>query len=421
MKILVVTQYFWPETFKINELVAHLVGQGHTVTVLTGPPNYPGGGIFAEFRENPDRFARYEGAEVLRVPLVARGNRGLTLMANYLSFALTGSLLGPWKLRGRKQDAILVFAPSPSTVGLPALAARLFLGGRVIYWLQDLWPESLRAVGALRPGPTLSMLNAVSRFIYRRCDLLLAPARSLCRQLATEFGSSVRVEYLPNWVDKAADDDVVAQPAAGPPKDPSIFDIVYAGNIGDAQDLPALLDAAEALRDEPVRWLVAGTGRRAAWLEEAIRNRDLTAQVRLIGVYPRDQMPAIFRRADALIVSLKRDPVFAATVPTRLQSYLAAGRPILGMIDGEAADIIERSGAGLACPAGNWQRLAHNVRSLMSMDADVRDAMGARGQAFARQEFDRSTQLARLDAWLSETNSPASREQERGQDRSFTR
>ena len=402
MRVLVVSQYFWPENFRINDLVADLSRRGHTVTVLTGLPNYPGGRVFDEFRRRPSAYTTYRGAEVVRIPLLARGEGAARLVLNYLSFAVLASLLVPWRLRGRRFDIVFVFAPSPSIVGLPALVARRLFGGKIFYWLQDLWPETLTAVGAVRPGPLLDLVGRLSRYIYRQSDLLLTPTRGLGRYLAAEFGRGTRIEYLPNWADAA---DCQPEAATGPERpsgEKGMFEILYAGNIGDAQDLPAILDAADALRSKPVRWLIAGTGRRADWLAAEVIRRGLGDNVRLLGLQPREAMPELFAEADALVLSLQREPVFAMSMPSRLQSYLSAGRPILGMVDGDTADVIAEARAGLVAPAGDGAGLARNAIALMQMPEAERRAMGERGRAHVRHVFCRDRQVQRIEAWMQE-------------------
>jgi colanic acid biosynthesis glycosyl transferase WcaI len=150
MRILVISQYFWPENFRINDLVAELVSRGHQVTVLTGLPNYPDGKVFQEYSDNPQLYSNYKGADVVRVPMMPRGDGGLKLILNYLTFAASASILGVWKLRGRKFDAIFAYEPSPITVGLPASLMRTVKQAPLVFWVLDLWPETLQAIGVVR-------------------------------------------------------------------------------------------------------------------------------------------------------------------------------------------------------------------------------------------------------------------------------
>ncbi|MBW7924913.1 MAG: glycosyltransferase family 4 protein [Burkholderiaceae bacterium] len=417
MRLLVVTQYFWPEDFRINELVAELVARGHAVTVLTGLPNYPDGRVFPAYARAPDEFVLYRGARVLRVPLAPRGRGSLRLILNYLSFVITASTLGPWRLRGERFDAIFAFEPSPITVGLPAVLLRRLKGAPLVFWVLDLWPETLEAVGAVRSSWLLRGVGRLVSFIYDRCDLVLAQSRSFIPQIARWCADASRIAYFPNWVESVYDMAGAALAPEVPPREGS-FDVMFAGNIGEAQDFPAILDAAEQLKDHPtVRWLIVGDGRRADWVRQEIARRGLGERVLMLGRFPVERMPSFYRHADALLVSLKPDPIFSMTIPGKVQSYLAAGVPVVAMLDGEGARVIERAGAGMVCAAGDGIGLATAVGRLAAMSATQRAAMGANGARLAADEFGRDVLIGRLERWLEQLTrgEPATTLQEEGQ------
>lgn len=402
MNILVVSQYFWPENFRINDLVREWTAQGHEVTVLTGLPNYPGGQVYAEYRQDPARFDRFEGARVHRVPMLARANGSLRLVLNYASFALSASLVGPWKLWDSRHDVIFVFEPSPVTVGLPAVLLGRIKRCPVVFWALDLWPETLAAVGVVRHPRALAAVGRLVRFIYNRCTLVLGQSRSFLPSMARHCDDPSKVRYFPSWAEDVFLDRAPA-PASEIPPAPGNFDVLFAGNVGDAQDFPAILDAAERLKHrDDIRWLIVGDGRRSGWVKAQVKERGLGHRVLLLGRFPVERMPSFYVAADALLVSLKKDPTFSMTIPGKVQSYLLAGRPIVGMLDGEGADVIERAQAGLVCPAGDGAALAATVERLAALPAETRDRMGASGQAYARAEFDRSTLVNRLLSLLEE-------------------
>lgn len=401
MRLLIVSQYFWPEGFRINDLVSELIDRGHEVTVLTGVPNYPDGAVFPEYRDNPASFTQFLGADVIRVPMLARGSGALRLMLNYLSFALSGSFIGPVRLRGRKFDAIFVYEPSPITVGIPALVIKWFKKAPIAFWVLDLWPQSLQAVGAVTSPFALKLVHILVRTIYNGCDLVLAQSRSFVPEIARYLPDTRRVVYFPSWAENIAPPE---NTLPAPEVLPSVgtFNVVFAGNIGEAQDFPTLLDAAEMLVDMPVRWLVVGDGRKAHWVRSEIDRRGLGKSIMMLGRHPIERMPSFFRHADALLVSLKPDPIFALTIPAKLQTYLAAGIPILATLDGEGASVVEASGAGLASQAGDAVGLALSVRRLMALDEAERREMGRRGRIYAHREFDRSQLISRLEGWFED-------------------
>lgn len=408
MKILVVSQYFWPENFRINDLVKEWVTRGHEVTVLTGKPNYPDGQVFPEFARAPERFSDYEGARVHRVPMLARSQGAMRLMLNYLSFVIGGCLWGPWLLRGLRADVIFVYEPSPITVGIPAVLLGRLKRAPVVLWVLDLWPETLAAVGAVRSPIVLRMVGHLVSFIYNRCALVLGQSRAFIDSIGHYCRDRSKVRYFPSWAESLfLQADGARAPEVPPATD--TFSILFAGNIGEAQDFPAILDAAELLRhNERVRWLIVGDGRRFEWVKGEIARRQLHERVLLLGRFPVERMPSFYAHADALIASLKADPTFSMTIPGKVQSYLLAGKPILGMLDGEGASAIEAAGAGLVCPAGDAQGLVNAIERMAGMSPDERLAMGARGRQYAESEFDRDRLMDRLLAFFSEVGAAAS-------------
>lgn len=402
MRLLVVSQYFWPESFRVNELVEHLVRRGHEVTVLTGRPNYPDGEVFADYRADPAHFARYGCAEVLRLPLRPRGQGRLGLLLNYWSFVFWGCVLGPWLLRGRHFDGIFCFATSPITSAIPAIVLRRLKRAPLALWVLDLWPDTLAAVGVVRSKRVLRLVGALVAFIYKRCDLILAQSRGFFEGIERWSRAPEKTRYLPQWVEdvfEASDAEPAQelQPFAGR------FKVMFAGNIGEAQDFPTVLAAAALLRERAdICWLIVGEGRASRDVRAEIARLGLEGSVFMLGRHPLDRMPAFFAGADALLVSLRSEPIFAMTIPGKLQSYLAAGRPVLAMLDGEGAALVHASGAGLACDAGDGASLAAHVARMSAMPKSERDEMASNGRAFARMHFDRDRLLEQVEQWLAQ-------------------
>ncbi|WP_244557545.1 glycosyltransferase family 4 protein [Devosia lucknowensis] len=379
--------------------MAELVNRGHELTVLTGKPNYPRGEIFPEFLAAPQAYNSFEGAEVVRVGLLPRGRGGLRLMLNYLSFMISASVVGSWKLRGRKVEAIFVFEPSPITIGIPAIVLKWLKRAPIAFWVLDLWPQSLEAVGAVRSRAVLRLVDHLVRFIYRHCDAVLAQSRSFMTAIGEQIDDPKRIIYFPSWAEPAPTIDSVI-PAPEIEARPDLFDIVFTGNVGEAQDFAAVLMAAQALRNEPVRWIIVGDGRKSAWLAEEVQRLNLQDQVLLPGRFGLDRMPSFFRHADALLVSLRNEPIFALTIPGKLQSYLGAGIPILAMLNGEGAEIVTTSGAGMAVAAGDGAGLAEAVLKMRMLDPEQRAKMGERGLACIAKQFDRDKLIAQLEGIL---------------------
>ncbi|WP_212625324.1 glycosyltransferase family 4 protein [Pseudomonas sp. PP3] len=404
LRILVVTQYFWPENMRINDLVRDFAEAGHEVTVLTGFPNYPEGSVFPEYKANPDDFKEYVGARVVRVPLMPRGKRSLNLILNYLSFFISASTIGAIKLRGQKFDSVFVYAVSPIMAAIPAVIIGRMKNAPVFIWVLDLWPETLRAVGVLRQPNLLAMVGRVVSWIYNRADYLLLQSKGFVDNVklyCTKEISPDRLVYFPSW---AEDDFSSPSPVSSSllERDNSVFTVVFAGNLGEAQDFPAVLDAAELLKGRvPVRWVIVGDGRMSEWLSEQVESRRLD-NVLLLGRHPLSAMPSLFACADALLVSLKTNDVFEKTIPGKVQAYLASSKPILGMINGEAARIIEESGAGFACSSGDTQGLASITLKLATTDVAQRELMGQAGRSYYLRHFSKSTLMLRLEKLFRE-------------------
>lgn len=404
MRILILSQYFWPESFRVNDLVPALAARGHELTVLTGWPNYPDGTVFPDFRREPGAFTRFKGVEVLRVPLIPRGSGALRLVLNYAWFVLSASTIGLWKLRGRRFDAIFVYQPSPVTQCIPALVIGKAKRAPVLLWTLDVWPETLSAIGVVKSSLLLKLVGAMVSLIYRGCTLVLGQSRAFADNVARYAGDSKRFRYFPQWSEPLFErglDDV--EPAEEVSPFEGTFNVLFAGNIGEAQDFPAILDAAERLRKrDDIRWLIVGDGRAGDWVRCEVTRRGLERTVHLLGRYPIERMPSFFKGASALLVTLKREPTFALVIPGKVQTYLATGLPVLGMLDGEGARVLNESGGALTCAAGDAAGLAHSVELMAAKSANELAAMGVSGQRYAAQQFDRERLVTQLEGWLTE-------------------
>ncbi|MCG7506268.1 glycosyltransferase family 4 protein [Mesorhizobium retamae] len=403
MRILVMTQFFWPETFRVNDLVEELIARGHDVTILTGLPNYPDGDIFEEYRREPQRFSKFHGAPVLRVPVIGRGRSSKRLLLNYLSYVLSASTLGVWRLRRHKFDAIFVSMSSPITAVLPAILQRRLKRAKLIVWVLDLWPETLSAVDVVRSPVILGWIGRLVSYIYRRTDHILVQSKAFFPNIERYGGQEAKVDYFPAWAEPIFEVDpafVEKAPEMMPYQD--TFNVLFAGNIGEAQDFPAILDAVEKLRNHTyIRFFVLGDGRAVDWLKKEIVQRGLDERIILLGRYPIERMPSFFRAADALLVSLKAAPIFSMTIPGKVQSYMAAGVPLLGMLDGEGARVINEAGAGLTCAAGDAEGLATLAQELSALSIADRRSMGEKARAYCRREFDRETLVSLFETWLA--------------------
>ncbi len=401
MRILVVTQYFWPENFRINDLTQALSERGHQITILTGEPNYPSGKFFPEYLSDKSKFNNFHGSQVLRVPVFARKNNRFSLFLSYLSFIFSASIIGVWKLRRKPFDVIFVYEPSPITVGLPAALLKKIKKAPIAFWVLDLWPHTLQAVGVIKSQFLLNLIGKIVKFVYSQCDLILAQSKSFITHIRQYAPVSVPVEYFPNWAESVFE-NFPATPAPEINKNPGDFIIMFAGNLGEAQDFPAILDAAELLKsNKNIRWIILGDGRMKEWIAEQILARELQGQVELLGSFPVDRMPSFFMHADALLVTLKDEPIFAMTIPGKLQSYLASGIPVLGMLNGEGKDLIDKHSVGICVSAGDFNSLAQSVLNIDKMSGKSMNLMGINGKKLYINEFERNKLVINFQNFIS--------------------
>lgn len=413
------TQYFWPEQFRVNDLVTDLTRRGHRVEVLTGYPNYPGGTLFPGYRMRGAMRENFGDAPVTRVPLWPRHDgSGRHLVANYLSLAATATAFGPFVLR-RDIDVVLVYEPSPLTIAVPGLALARARGVPVVLWVQDLWPDTLFAMKVTASRRMRSVATRASGALHKRMDHVLIQSHAMEAPLTAQGVEPSRIHYVPNW----APEQIGPRPRDDAPpygnELPSGFVLLFAGNIGQAQSLDTVLDAAELVRDvADLHWVILGEGRRLSWLREQVAERSLTATVHLLGHMPPETMPDWFALADALLLTLRADPVYELTVPSKLQAYLASGKPVLAALSGEGARIVQESGAGVTVSAGDGPALARAARALYGLDPARLEAMGAAGRQYSNANFDRTRLTTRIEELLVDAiGSPKPRSRRRSRTR----
>ncbi len=385
MKILLISQYFYPEQFKCNDMAAELVHRGHGVTVLTGIPNYPKGRFFDGYGLFRRRHERVSGADVHRVWLVPRGkSTPLRLALNYFSFAVTASCKALWLALRHRYDAVIVHETSPITVGIPAVLVKKLRGVPVYFWVLDLWPESLTAAGGVTNGHVLGFFTAMARWIYRNSRRILISSRGFAESIRQKGDFGGKLVYFPNWADRALRTAVTC---ALPPL-PEGFIAMFAGNIGEAQDFDHVMEAARLLKDERgIHFVLVGDGRKRPWVENYVRAHRLEGTVHCLGRHPLHAMPAFFSQADVMLVSLKDELIFNLTAPAKLQAYMSAGKPIFAMLNGEGARIIAEAGCGASVPAGDSAGLARIIREAAAGDKARLVGWGQSGKAYCEAHF----------------------------------
>jgi glycosyltransferase involved in cell wall biosynthesis len=399
VRILIVSQYFWPENFKINDLAVDLQRKGHEVTVLTGIPNYPGGRFFKGYSFFSPKKEVYNNVNIIRSILFPRfQGTGFWLFLNFFSFACFSSITALFRLK-KQYDLILVWEISPITVGIPAILLKKIWGIPIVFWVLDLWPESVFAASNLRSSFFEKRINTLVKSIYRNCDRILVSSEGFIDSVVGKGVNPEIIDYVPNWADEE-----FLLPLPDNRKDidslipDNAFTIMFAGNIGESQDFESILKAVELLKDnKELKWLILGDGRKKEWLKQQIREKHLGNSISLLGKFPPEFMPYFFSKADAMLVALKDKYIFSLTVPAKVQTYMAAGKPIISMMDGETPRIVNDAKAGLTCNAGDYDGLSKNVLTMSRMSLDAIKSMSENSLNYYRKHFDKGQIITRLE------------------------
>jgi glycosyltransferase involved in cell wall biosynthesis len=397
MNILIISQYFWPENFKINDLAEGLVEKGHAVNVLTGKPNYPQGKFYDGYTFFSPRKESHSGVKIRRVPLIPRGKAGgFRLALNYFAFAFAACAY--ILFHRKKYDAVFVFATSPITVAFPAILYRWLHKTKALLWVLDLWPESIAAASSIHSKFLLKMLTKMVKFIYARMDKILISSRGFQASVEEKGIPSGKIWYVPNWAEPTYEQPVSVDKEKYAELMPEGFKAMLAGNIGEAQGCEALLAAAEyiAKAKSNIQLVVVGDGRKKMWLERGVQKKQLS-NVHFLGKFPPEEMPNLTVHADVLLVSLKDEPIFALTVPARIQTSLAAAKPIAAMLNGEGAAIVNEAKAGLTCSAGDARSFADNLQRLSKCTQEELLAMGISGRQYYDAHFKRSKVISEVE------------------------
>ena len=392
MRILVVCQYYSPEPFRLTDICEALVQQGHQVTVVTGTPNYPEGEIYPGYEKGRHAHEVIQGVEVYRCPIIPRKQGTVYRFLNYYSFVLSASR----QLRRMQEDFDVVFVNqlSPVMMAQPGLSWAKRHGKRCVLYCLDLWPESLLVGGISKNSPIYKVFLRISRGIYRRADKLLVSSHGFLPYFQEVLGiDPAQIGYLPQY----AEDLFGSAPAEMPRKD--MVDFLFAGNVGNLQAAETIVEAARLLKDEKnIRIHIVGGG---VSLESC---KALAAGLENITFYGRrdlQEMPGFYAMADMLLISLVKDPGLSANLPGKVQSYMAAGKGIVGSINGETARIIREADCGLCAPAEDPQALAQVLRQAAA-DPESRKRWGENAGKYYRDNFRKEVFLEKLQAVLEE-------------------
>lgn len=404
MKILVVCQYYKPEPFRISDLCEEMVKRGHEVTVLTGVPNYPEGVIYDGYGKGRKKDEIINGVRVHRCFTIARRTGAVYRFLNYYSYAVSSSLnvlLNRCRPSdGGEYDVVFVNQLSPVMMAYAAMLYKKKHNKKLVLYCMDLWPESLVAGGIKRDSVVFRMFHKVSEKIYKSCNRILVTSRMFVDYIADQFGIDKRkITYLPQYAE-CLFDEVEAKSERK-----QTVDFMFAGNIGEMQSVSTIIKAAEIVENKTNGYAqrsffhIVGSGTALETLKKTVSERGIH-NVRFYGRKPVDDMPKYYSMADAMLVTLAADPVLCLTLPGKVQSYMAAGKAIIGAIDGEARIIIEDAECGYAGKADDADELAENILKFMSLNEEERRRFGENARAYYQANFERDKYMKKIEYWF---------------------
>lgn len=380
MKILVVCQYYFPEPFRVNDICEEMVKRGHEVTVVTGEPNYPEGQIYKGYENHAHSDEIINGVKVHRCPIIPRKTGALHRFLNYFSYPQKAKkyVKRLMSSNGKPFDVVFVNQLSPVMMAEPAIYYKKKYGVPIVMYCLDLWPESLIAGGITRSSIIYKIFHKISKRIYNQMDRILITSQMFRGYLKDEFGVDDKtIEYLPQYAEGIFELLPLKE-------NTGVTDLVFAGNIGEVQSVETIIKAAEKLHDNAVHFHIVGSG---TDVDRIQRIADGLKNVTFYGRKPIEDMPKFYSMADAMLVTLKADPILSFTLPGKVQSYMAAGKPIIGAIDGETASVIKEANCGYCGKAEDAEELVTNIEKFEKNNDKQRMGMNAR--LFYEQHFDR--------------------------------
>lgn len=406
MKICIFTNHFFPEDFKVNDIAFELQKAGFDVTVLTAIPDYPKGKYYDGYGLFKRRHENVNGVDVYRMPIIPRGKGGgKRLILNYISYYICLRIFVFFHKFFHKYDAVFVHLTSPFFIGNAAMVLKKFQKIPMFFWTLDLWPESLISAGGItNPLIITPQINMV-RKVYQNSDKILIGSKGFEKSICEKGDFKDKLVYFPNWAETEIVVDSNFDLKSIPPFDSiteNDFVVLFAGNLGEAQNLDAIIEAADILREnKKIKFIFVGDGRKKEHLETLVREKELSETVFLTGRFPLNTMPIFMKNSSALLFSLKDEPCFNLTVPSKVQFYMAQGKPILAMINGDGLELVNEAKCGFAVPAGDSEGLAEKIIQMSKMTKDELNLFGESGKIYYESFFEKKDRINQLIEMLN--------------------
>ena len=394
--ILVVSQYFYPESFRINDMCKEWVKRGYQVTVLTGIPNYPVGKYYKGYGLAKKRNEEWNGVKIIRIPLVARGHGIIGLVMNCVSFVVSGFF---WNCVTKlKADCVFTFEVSPMT---QALVGVWYANKHKIphyLYVQDLWPENVEIIMGVKNRLILMSVEKMVDYIYRNCSKIFATSPSFVDNIRERCNNWKKVNYWPQYAEEFYQPCKKTKVLEIP--DEKSFKVIFTGNVGQAQGLEILPEAAGLL--DGVKFVIVGEGRYKDFFIARVKELNVENRFIMISRQPAERIPELLACCDAAFLSFKDNPLFFKTIPAKLQSYMACSMPIIAAAGGETERIIAEAECGLCSPAGNVELLVKNIKQMAAEKSSYLKQMGRNGLMYCRKHFDKKILMDEMDGFFSE-------------------
>lgn len=398
MKLLIVTSHFYPENFKCNDMAFELQRRGHNVTVLAPIPDYPLGKYYDGYGVFKKRKETINGVRVIRTFVTPRrGATPMWLALNYFTHTLFSTLRAVWLAMFERFDSIIVHETSPVTIAIPAVLIKKITKTPLHFWVLDLWPESLSAAGGIRNKGILSLFSKITSWLYKNSDTLLIGSKGYRISINKLGNFDSKIHYFPNWVENT----LISTSSCTVPDFPSGFNVLVGGNMGDAQDLPHVMEAFKLLKGKSINIIFVGDGRKKEYVIEFVRKNGLDQQVYCFGRFPLATMPSLFKQADVLFMALKDSPIFSLTVPSRLQAYMSSGKPVVAMINGEGRDVIKEADCGWSVRAEDSIGLAELLLKLSTTKPEILKEKGENGKKYSLEHYDFTKCIDNLESIIT--------------------
>jgi len=393
LRILVISQYFWPENFRINELCKYL-SKKNKVTIVTSQPSYPHIQLF----KNKKNIKKYGSIKIIRLPTFSRGDSNFSILLNYLSFITVSAIYSIKFIIKSNFEKVIVFGTSPPSGLILAHIIRIFKKVPINYWILDLWPETLISLGFKRDNFFYQILQKFMNYSYSKCQNIFCQSKSIKLAVSKKIIDRHRTIYFPSWSENL--------PTYKSEKYKKLiskdnFNIMFTGNVGESQDFESIIKAANILKKEKkIKWIIVGTGRYLNKIKLLISKLKLEENFIFLGHKDQKYIKYLSSLSDCLLISLKSSKIFSITVPGKLSNYMQSKKPILGMINGETKNIIKSANCGYCCSAGDYKMLTKNIYKLKRKSNFQKLKLGMNGYKYCNKFFNKNLLLQKFEKHL---------------------